>query len=74
MEENALLRLRAKRLETTVEALQSQLAAEHDRGKNFHAKHASRVKTLWAKHNALAHHVASKEDDLALPDWDENPQ
>lgn len=73
-EENALLRLRAERLETTVKALQSQLTAEHDRGKSFHAKYAPRVKTLWAKHNALAHQVANEEEDLALPDWDENPQ
>ncbi|KAF1318629.1 hypothetical protein FI667_g13779, partial [Globisporangium splendens] len=77
LDETSLLKQRVTALETELREARQMLVEYHVRGKNFHAKYAPRVKTLWERHNALVSRWAASEppdETDVLPHWDKNPQ
>jgi hypothetical protein len=48
-------------LETKLKEACRMLEECHVRGKNFHARYAPRVKTLWERHNALVSRWSASE-------------
>ncbi|KAF1314284.1 hypothetical protein FI667_g16804, partial [Globisporangium splendens] len=77
LDETSLLKQRVTALETELKEARQMLEEYHVRGKNFHAKYAPRVKTLWERHNALVSRWAASEppdETDVLPHWDKNPQ
>jgi hypothetical protein len=58
-------------LETKLKEACRMLEEYHIRGKNFHARYAPRVKTLWERHNALVSRWSASEppdETDVLPD------
>ncbi|KAF1313310.1 hypothetical protein FI667_g17497, partial [Globisporangium splendens] len=77
LDETSLLKQRVTALETELKEARQMLEEYHVRGKNFHARYAPRVKTLWERHNALVSRWAASEppdETDVLPHWDKNPQ
>ncbi|KAF1336863.1 hypothetical protein FI667_g42, partial [Globisporangium splendens] len=61
LDETSLLKQRVTALETELKEARQMLEEYHVRGKNFHARYAPRVKTLWERHNALVSRWAASE-------------